>query len=84
MKARLINRGDFTTIRLPKKFVEKAKLPKEVEVYLLDDELVIRSGKKRNPREGWQESFAEMAKNQDDQLLDEPTPTQWDETEWQW
>ena len=84
MKTRLTNRGDFATIRLPKKLVEKAKLSKEVEICLLDDELIIRSSKKKHPREGWEESFAEMAANKDDKLLDEPTPTQWDETEWDW
>jgi hypothetical protein len=25
-----------------------------------------------------------MAKNDDDRLLDEPLPTQWDEEEWSW
>ena len=35
-------------------------------------------------RRGWETQFIAMADNGDDRLLDEPTPTQWDETEWMW
>jgi hypothetical protein len=34
------------------------------------------------PREGWDEAFCLMAERGDDRLLDEPTPTVFDETEW--
>lgn len=37
-----------------------------------------------NPREGWEESFAEMAERGDDRLLDAEATTEWDETEWEW
>jgi hypothetical protein len=33
----------------------------------------------RQLREDWEERFADMAKQGDDQLLDETFPTQWDE-----
>jgi antitoxin MazE len=39
---------------------------------------------KSHPREGWEDAFVAMAARGDDRLLDEETPTDWDETEWEW
>jgi hypothetical protein len=36
------------------------------------------------PRAGWTEEFRRMAERGDDTLLDAPTPTAWDEDEWEW
>lgn len=38
------------------------------------------------PRSGWAESFREMAKNGDDQFLDDDSValTEWEKTEWDW
>lgn len=38
----------------------------------------------KKPRAGWAEQFCVMAEAGDDQLLDEPTPTTWDEEKWKW
>ncbi len=38
----------------------------------------------QSPRQGWDTRFAAMAANYDDRLLDEDTPTLWDEEEWAW
>jgi len=40
----------------------------------------------KSPREGWAESFAEMARRGDDSLLSDPAqaPKAFDEEEWQW
>jgi antitoxin MazE len=46
------------------------------------DQLVIRPAMR--PRYGWDEQFQTMAERGNDQLLDEPTPTQWDRSEWKW
>ena len=37
-----------------------------------------------DPRAGWAEAFRAMAEAGDDKLLDEPTPTKFDEEEWEW
>ncbi len=37
-----------------------------------------------HPRAGWEVAFAEMAKHQDDLLLDEASTTEWGLTEWEW
>ncbi|GAB4484725.1 MAG: hypothetical protein Fur0016_15470 [Anaerolineales bacterium] len=36
----------------------------------------------KGPRQGWREQFKTMSEAGDDRLLDEPTPTQFDEDEW--
>jgi hypothetical protein len=35
-------------------------------------------------RTGWDKAFAKMAEQQDDALLDEANPTDWDRVEWEW
>jgi len=39
-----------------------------------------------DPRRGWEEAFATMAENQDDQLVDEmeQITNAWDVKEWEW
>jgi antitoxin MazE len=37
-----------------------------------------------HPRDGWDESFARMASNHDDELLDQTESSIWDEAEWEW
>ena len=44
----------------------------------------MKTEPKRRPREGWAEAFRRMAEAGDDKLLDPPTATEWDETEWNW
>jgi hypothetical protein len=36
------------------------------------------------PRFGWDEQFQAMEQRGDDQLLDEPIATNWDQSEWEW
>jgi antitoxin MazE len=35
-------------------------------------------------RTGWDQAFAAMSAQQDDVLLDEVNPTDWDQAEWEW
>jgi len=37
-----------------------------------------------NPRAGWAEAMRAMAEAGDDKMLDVPTPTKFDEKEWEW
>jgi antitoxin MazE len=82
MRASLIAIGNSRGVRIPKAVLEQTGLKDEVEMEVRGEELVIRAARK--PREGWEESFREMAARGDDKLLDPTTPTEWDETEWQW
>jgi antitoxin MazE len=84
MKARLIRIGNSQGIRIPKPLLEQTRLRGEVEIEVQDDGLFIRAA--GNPRAGWDEAFAAMARQGDDALLDgnELAPTRWDEEEWEW
>jgi antitoxin MazE len=55
---------------------------KEVEILVQNGQLVLRPA--AHPRTGWEEQFLAMAKHGDDKMSDEPTPTQWDRSEWKW
>jgi antitoxin MazE len=85
MKTRIVRIGNSQGIRIPKPFLEQSGFGKEVDIELQGNQIVVRS--LRRPREGWEESFREMARRGDDRLLDEEsllTQSSWDGQEWQW
>lgn len=83
MKATLIPIGNSRGVRIPKPFIEQCGLTKQVEIDVRDHMILIHSP--RHPRDGWEKSFARMARLGDDKLLDpQNTNTQWDGQEWQW
>lgn len=69
-------------MRIPRELLDEAGLDAEVEVTRSGHTLVI--SRPTNGREGWDEQFAKMAQAGDDELLDADTPTEWDESEWNW
>jgi antitoxin MazE len=82
MKARLIRIGNSRGVRLPKPLIEEAGLKDDVQLRVRDGEVIITSV--NEPRSGWAEA-ARHARNQDhDRLLDESTPTEFDQKEWRW
>jgi len=82
VKARIIRIGNSRGIRVPKLLLEQAQLPAEVELHAEPGRLVVQAI--RRPREGWAEAARTMRQRNDDQLLDEPTNTRFDEEEWEW
>ena len=82
MKARIIKIGNSHGLRVPKALLEQTGLKGEVELEARNGTLIVRP--KRKVREGWEEAAAEMHRRGDDRLLDPPTPTVFDETEWEW
>lgn len=82
MKARLVRIGNSRGVRLPKFLIEEAGLSDEVEVRVRDGAVVITGASQ--PRSGWAEAARQMRIRGDDRLLDEPTPTRFDEKAWQW
>ena len=82
IRTRIVRIGNSRGIRIPKVLIDQLGLEKEVEISVQRDQLVIRPTLR--PRHDWEEQFRTMAVRGDDQLLDEPTPTQWDWDEWQW
>ncbi len=82
MKTKLIRIGNSRGVRIPKPLLEQSGLEEEVRLRVVDGGIVIEA--ERAPRAGWAEAAAEARKKGDDGLLDEPGPTSFDITEWEW
>ena len=82
MKTTLIPIGNSRGIRIPKPLIEQCGLVDEIEMDVRDRSLIIHSP--RRTRTGWDKAFAQMARLQDDKLLDLETSPKWDDEEWQW
>jgi len=82
MITHIIAIGNSRGVRIPKILLEKAGFSDEAEILERGGNIVIRP--LRQVRKGWEESFRRMAAAGDDNLLDTPVPTEWDEAEWQW
>ena len=82
MKARIVRVGNSRGIRLPKPLLDQAGLPDEVEIHAEPGRIVIVSASR--PRAGWADAARGMADRGDDELLDAPTPTEFDAEEWTW
>lgn len=81
-KTRIVRIGNSRGVRLPKGLLEQAQLPDEVELHAEPGRIVVTAARK--PREGWAESAAAMHAAGDDEPLDPPTGTDFDEEEWEW
>jgi antitoxin MazE len=82
MKARLIQIGNSRGLRLPKPLIEEAGLKDEVEITLRDGAIVITSVDQ--PRAGWAEAVDLLLERRESYVVDEPSPTRFDEEEWEW
>jgi antitoxin MazE len=82
VKTRIVRIGNSRGIRLPKTLLDEAQLSDEVELRAEPGRLIVKSA--RHAREGWAEEAKQMHARGEDRLLDEPTPTQFDEEEWDW
>ena len=79
---RIVRIGNSRGIRVPKRLLEQAQLPEEVELEAEHGRLIIRAA--RGPRAGWAEAAAAMRAEGEDRLLDPPAATQFDAQEWKW
>ena len=82
IRTQVIKIGNSRGVRIPKLFIDQARLGNEVEIAVQRGHLVIRPVLR--PRSGWAEQFRAMAERGDDRLLDKPVPTKWDRSEWAW
>jgi antitoxin MazE len=82
MKGRLIRIGNSRGVRLPKPVIEGAGLQEDVEIHVRGNTVVI--GPRKRPRVGWAEAAKQMRQAAHDKLLDDPTPTKFDEQDWHW
>lgn len=82
MKAQIIQIGNSHGIRIPKVLLEDSGITGEVDLELHPDGILIRNA--QQPRAGWDEAFKSMAENEDDELIDDSTSTDFEKKEWQW
>ncbi len=82
MRARLVKIGNSRGIRLPKPVIEQARLTDEVDVEVKDGALIITAS--HGVRSGWAEAARELRERGQDRLLEESTPTVFDDKDWKW
>jgi antitoxin MazE len=82
MKTHLVRIGNSRGIRLPKTIIAQAGLTDEVELGVRDGAVII--ARATSARSGWADAARQMRQRGEDRLLDAPTPTRFDEKEWQW
>jgi antitoxin MazE len=82
IRTRIVKIGNSQGVRIPKLLLEQSGIQSEVEIEVQGDSLQIRSAPMI--RQGWDVAFAQMAKYQDDVLLDEGNATDWEQEEWIW
>jgi antitoxin MazE len=81
-KTRIVRIGNSQGIRVPRALLEQAELPEEVELQAQPGRLIVRAA--RRPRAGWADAARAMHERAQDGLLDESTPTQFEQEEWTW
>jgi antitoxin MazE len=82
MKSRLIRIGNSRGVRLPKPLIDEAGLADEVELRVREGAIIISPA--NGPRQGWAEAAQQLGEHNEDGLVDGPTPTRFDDEEWQW
>ena len=82
MKTRLVQIGNSRGVRLPKPMIEEAGLDDEVELQVRDGAVIIKAV--RDSRSGWEDAAKDLRNSSGDLLLDPPTPTLFDEEDWEW
>jgi antitoxin MazE len=82
MRTRLVYIGNSRGVRLPKAIIEQAGLTEEVELGVRDGAIII--ARTPSTRSGWAAAASQMHQRDEDRLLDAPTPTRFDEKEWEW
>lgn len=82
MKTRLVQIGDSRGIRIPAPLIEEAGLGTEVQLRVVGSGLLIEDASA--PRTGWDKAAQRLRESGDDGLLDEPLPSDFDDTGWAW
>ncbi len=82
MKTRLVRIGNSRGVRLPKPLIEEAGLAEEVDLSVRKGAIII--ARATGLRSGWVEAAKQLRERHGDRLLDEPTPTRFDDEEWDW
>lgn len=82
MKTKIVRIGNSQGIRIPKPLLEQAGLESDVRLRLVESGLIIEA--MESARAGWADAARILHERGDDGLLDEFTPTEFDEEGWTW
>ena len=82
MRANVVRIGNSRGVRIPKSLLAACGIEDAVDLSVDDGKIVLKAAP--NVRQGWAEAAREMARRGDDELLDPPTSTAFDEDEWEW
>jgi antitoxin MazE len=82
MRARVIRIGNSQGLRIPKTLLDQCGIEDVVELTVEEGRIAISPVS--SPRAGWAEAARQMAARGEDGLVDEATPTAFDDSEWQW
>lgn len=82
MKTKLIHIGDARGVHIPEPLINEAGLQDDVQVRVVGSAILIESDS--GARAGWEDAAREIVSRGEDGLLDEPLPTDFDESEWNW
>lgn len=82
MKTRLVRIGNSRGVRLPKAIIAQAGLTEDVELGVRNGAIVITRA--TSTRSGWADAARQMRQRDEDRLFDPPTPTRFEEKEWEW
>ena len=81
-RTRIVRIGNSWGIRIPKRLLDEASLPDEVELHAQPGRLVVQGIRRR--RSGWAAAARRMHARGDDRPLDQATATKFDREEWEW
>lgn len=79
--SKIIRIGNSRGVRIPKPLLEQARLEGQVRLRVVDAGILIE--RKEATRQGWSEAGELMRDRGETGLLDEPTSTEFEETDWQ-
>lgn len=82
MDTKLIRIGNSRGIRIPKGLIEAAGLSAPLRLRVVDAGLLIERA--NEPRADWEEEARNLQAADHAGLLDDPLPTAFDESEWEW
>jgi len=82
VKTHLVRIGNSRGVRLPKPLIEEAGLTEEVELRVQEGAIII--ARAAPARSGWADAARNARQRQEDRLLEGPTPTRFDDEEWEW
>jgi antitoxin MazE len=82
MKAKIVKIGNSRGIRIPKPLIEEVGLADIVDLRVVAGEIVICPVE--SARVGWAEAARSLSTRGGDGLLDESSPTKFDQEEWEW